>query len=508
MDQSPGRSLLLCRGHQGPGPAGVHGPGSPKDQRCRDPGRPAAAGAEPPNQIAATEAQWEKALQGGEKAVQEAKNEREKLNAELQTLIAELRKSHPLYAALHYPQPLPARDLPLRENEVLLEYALGEEASYVFVVRKGGVQKLYPINLGREALEDKIQKFMEPLLQGRTNSFSAQQGKELYDLLLAPALAAVKEGERVIVVPDGVLGLLPFEALVMEKGTGLEKSVFVGDKHTLTYYQSATVLALQRRLQEPQSSRPLFALGDPIYHDQDPRYLAFKKGKPAPQLLAQTQVQYGYQALATTRGGGTKSRSGKVGEELNFTPLPETAAEVKEIAALWGVKPGLPDVLLGVEANETQLRQAPLADYRYLHFATHADTPGKVQGKKEPFILLGQVENQGKDDGFLTLSEVLELKLRAQMVVLSACVTGRGKVMEGEGVANFARAFQYAGARSVVVSLWPVRSKMAVEFMKIFYGHLKQGKDRATALRLARLEIKADNPDPYLWAVFILHGEG
>ena len=101
-----------------------------------------------------------------------------------------------------------------------------------------------------------------------------------------------------------------------------------------------------------------------------------------------------------------------------------------------------------------------------------------MQGKKEPFILLGQVENQGKDDGFLTLSEVLELKLRAQMVVLSACVTGRGQVMEGEGVANFARAFQYAGARSVVVSLWQVRSKVAVEFMKIFFGYLKEGKDR------------------------------
>ena len=85
--------------------------------------------------------------------------------AELQALIKELRKSYPLYAALHYPQPLPARDLPLQENEVLLEYALGEEDSYVFVVRKGGVQALHPITLGREALESKIKDFMEPLLE-------------------------------------------------------------------------------------------------------------------------------------------------------------------------------------------------------------------------------------------------------------------------------------------------------------------------------------------------------
>ena len=90
--------------------------------------------------------------------------------------------------------------------------------------------------------------------------------------------------------------------------------------------------------------------------------------------------------------------------------------------------------------------------------------------------------NEGQDDGFLTLSEVLGLKLKADLVVLSACQTGRGKVMEGEGVANFARAFQHAGAKSVLVSLWPVASEEAVEFMTKFYGYLEEGKPRAEAL--------------------------
>ena len=157
-----------------------------------------------------------------------------------------------------------------------------------------------------------------------------------------------------------------------------------------------------------------------------------------------------------------------------------------------------PDVLLGVSATETNLRNVALKDYRYLHFATHADLPGKIQGIKEPFIIMGQVENKGKDDGFLTLSEVLELKLDADMVVLSACSTGKGKMMEGEGVANFARAFQHAGAKSVVVSLWEVASEPAVEYMKAFYGHLKAGKSRAEALRLSRKEIKAKIPQPIL----------
>jgi CHAT domain-containing protein len=165
-------------------------------------------------------------------------------------------------------------------------------------------------------------------------------------------------------------------------------------------------------------------------------------------------------------------------------------------------------VLLNLEANETRLRQSPLGMYRYLHFATHADLPGKVQGVNEPFILLGQVDNAAGDDGLLTMSEVLGLKLQADMVVLSACLTGRGQVMEGEGVANFARAFQQAGARSVAVSLWEVASRETVEYMTIFYGQLKTGKSRSQALRLARQEIKAQYPQPFYWAVFILHGEG
>jgi hypothetical protein len=125
-------------------------------------------------------------------------------------------------------------------------------------------------------------------------------------------------------------------------------------------------------------------------------------------------------------------------QEVYFPPLPETEDEVRAIARIFGVKPQPPDVLLGLSASETGLRQVALRQYRYLHFATHADLPGTVRGIREPFLILGQVENRGSDDGFLTLSEVLGLGLDADLVVLSACSTGRGKLMEGEGVANFA----------------------------------------------------------------------
>jgi CHAT domain-containing protein len=463
------------------------------------------------NQLIALDNQWNRLFARPEATLAEAKQhldkQKGKLTAELEALVNTLREKYPLYAALYYPQPLMARELPLKENEVLLEYALGDQTSYVFVVRKGGVKKLIAIPQGRQALEGKIKSFMAPLLNNEPLRFSSQQAGELYQLLLAEALAGVKNDEAVIIVPDGLLGLLPFEALMIQPGKTLKDSIFVGDRYTLTYYQSAAVLALQRRLQQHRATRPLLALGNPVFSAQDPRCLASKPGTKLPLQVAQAPGPSSFRALATNREWGKVTPQDKGGQELVYPPLAETEAEVQGIARLLGVEARPPDVLLNLQANETTLRRSPLKEYRCLHFATHADLAGKVQGIKEPFILLGQVGNQPGDDGFLTLSEVLGLKLQADLVVLSACHTGRGTVMAGEGVANFARAFQYAGAKSVLVSLWSVASQEAVEYMLAFYGYLKEGKPRAEALRLARRGIKAKYPHPFFWAVFILHGE-
>ena len=460
------------------------------------------------HRLAALQTQREKALKGGETAVKEVEEKKARLTTALKTLVLELRQHYPVYAALHYPQPLPAADLPLKDNEVLLEFALGEAESFVFVVRKGGVKHLVRIPQGRKELEAKVKAFMEPLVNQEPDRFSLQQAQELYTLLLARPLGEVKESDRVIIVPDGILGLLPFEALVLKSGTGLKDSVFVGDRYTLSYYQSAAIMALKRRLEEHRAERPLFALGNPVFSPQDPRWAP----KPPPGQHPATGVREAqpaaFRALAASQDWGKTTRDGKAGAELVYPPLPETEVEVLGIARLFAVEPKPPDVLLDLQANEASLRRSPLPEYRYLHFATHADLPGRVQGIREPFLLLGQVGNEGPDNGFLTLSKVLGLKLNAEMVVLSACVTGRGKVMEGEGVVNFSRAFQHAGARSVLVSLWEVASLEAVEFMTEFYGHLKEGKSRSDALKLARRAIKAKYPQPFFWAVFIIHGEG
>lgn len=459
------------------------------------------------NQLSAIENIWEDTYKKSEEGFKELVKRKEELKKELDSLIALFRKEYPLYASLNYPRPIPAKDLPLKDDEVLIEYAVGDDVCYVFVVRKGGVKNLLKIPVGREALEEKVKAFMEPMNTGRHSEFSVSIAKELYNILLADVFKDIKETEKAIIIPDGILGLLPFEVLVIKQGEGYKDSIYVGDKWAISYSQSATALALTRMLKPSKAKKPFFAIGNPVYSKDDPRYVAYKQGKPQQYFLAQNLNQYAYRGVTIVPKRDKIDKDSREWEEVVFMPLPETEEEIKEIAKLFGLKPEQPDVLLGISATETNLRSVVLRDYRYLHFATHADLPGKVQGIKEPFIILGQVENRGKDDGFLTMSEVLDLKLNADLVVLSACVTGKGKIMEGEGVANFARAFHHAGARSVLVSLWEVASKETVEYMEIFYRHIKQGKTKSEALTLARKEIKSKYPNPFYWAPFILHGE-
>ncbi len=447
---------------------------------------------------------WDEALKKGEQAVKELEARKQGIKKQLDELIEILRKNYPRYAALHYPLPMKPEDLPLKENEVLLEYAITDNETYLFIVRKGGVKRLIKIPVKREALEERVKSFIEPMNLKNPDGFNLKNAKELYEMLLSHALKDIRENEKIIIVPDGILGLLPFEALVVKEGRGLKDSIYVSDRYTITYYQSATILALNRILKHPETENPLFAIGNPVYTQDDPRYIAWKQGKK--EIYQANLKQYAFRGLAIKeKWGAVTEDDNKKG--IEFPPLPETEEEVREITKIMGVAAEPPQVLLSVMANETNLKRAGIEKYRYIHFATHASLPGMIQGVNEPFILLGQVENHG-DDGFLTLSEVVGMKLNSELVVLSACVTGVGKEVEGEGVVNFARAFQQAGARSVVVSLWEVASKPAVEYMKTFYSHLKSGKDKATAIKLTRDEIKAKYPSPFYWAVFILHGEG
>lgn len=433
------------------------------------------------HQLAVLESGREQAVRGGAAAYAAYRQQRLALTRQLNTFVNLLQHDYPLYAAINYPRPVAAEQLPLADNELLLAYALGEDASYLFVVRKGGVQQVVRIPLSRNQLEEKVKQFLEPLVNRHQQDFSLRQAAELYRLLLSDALQAVRPSDRLIIIPDGILGTLPFEMLAVKEADQLQHTVFVGDRYPVSYYQSASLLALKRTLPKGQPVRTLFALGNPDFGGGGSSYQGFRGLAIAPRLHSQ---------------------------QIVFPPLPETDREVRQIAALLGASVQPPDILLKQQATEAMLQQSPLGQYRYLHFATHASLPGLIREVQEPFILLGQQDKRSGADGFLTLSEVLDLRLNAELVMLSACVTGVGKEVEGEGVANFARAFQSAGASSVVVSLWEVASEPAVQFMVQFYTHLKQGTSRVESLKLAREQMRRHYPNPFYWGVFVLHGEG
>jgi CHAT domain-containing protein len=442
---------------------------------------------------------WDRA----EQPVIEFQLAREALLREQREFAAEVRRRDPRLAALRYPQPLKAKELPLKPGEVLLEYCLGKKESYLFRVEPGGKIQVFRIPLGQEALAKRLGAMLAPFRQSVLRRadlarFSIADAANLYGELLAPALAGVAPGTHLIIVPDGVLGAFPFEALVVQAGPGWDKSVLVGDRWPVTYSQSAAILALNRLLGKSRASKPLFALGDCIYNKNSSRYLAYKAH----------QGQAGELKHAGPEKALTMAVTGVRGGRLIFPPLPETRKTVEDLAALFGEPVRPPEVLLDVQATETRVRHTPLAQYRYLFFGTHGFLADNLAGVREPTLMLTQVGNQPPDNGFLTFSKVLRLKLDADLVTLAACMTGVGQVMQGEGVLNFARAFQQAGARSVMVSLWNIPVDESMKFYTAFYKALKEGKPKIEALKVARQAVRAKEPHPYFWSGLILHGEG
>jgi CHAT domain-containing protein len=191
---------------------------------------------------------------------------------------------------------------------------------------------------------------------------------------------------------------------------------------------------------------------------------------------------------------------------LRFERLPETGRLAQNLKGIYGNDV---DVLTGLNATKQHLmtRVAPKLDqYGWIVFATHGLASERVPGIGEPFLALTMVPTG--TDGFLRMSDVMGLKMKADVVALTACQTGMGAQVSGEGVLSMGRSFQYAGASSVLMSLWSVAESSSVDLVGSFFRHIKEGKNKLEALKLARDEIrKAGYDHPFFWAAFILVGE-
>jgi len=428
-----------------------------------------------------------------EKGYEDFLKERERLRKDFEAFLEELSQKYPMYVSLYYPRPLKANDIRLKNGECLVEYVLTENNIYVFVINRS-LSDIIALPEKKADIEAKVADLIEYIRSDKQDKF-LNLAHELYKLLLKPL--SVDKSKSLIIIPDGILGVVPFEALVADKKGDYRTSEYLGDNFNISYLQSVTVMATLENKKTSNQKELLFAVANPVFGQSESQYSETKNGENN-----KGTTQFAFRGLKIAK----ETSNEKVDwEEITFPPLPETETEVKEIAKILNVTPKAPQILLGLDASEENVKKTELEKYKYIHFATHASLPGYIAGIQEPFILLSQVGNHN-EDGFLTLSEASNLKLNADMVVLSACVTGIGEEIDGEGIANFARAFEQAGAKSVVVSLWEVPSESAVEFMKVFYSYLNSGNTKLESIKYARRDIKLKYPNPYYWAVFVLYG--
>ena len=416
--------------------------------------------------------------------------ERARNDKDLLQLTRRMEREYPQYAAMKYPQPctIDQARACLAADEVALVYVPGAESSYLLVVSHGTGAATAGLTVHELPSVEQITRLVSGLTRSRVladGDRARELGAEAFRTLLGPAAKQI-EGKALLIVPGGTLGHLPFELLVEPGADGATHWLVQG--HRIRYAPSLTALHFARLWEGTRArpERPLWALGDPIFQGSDPRLTSKADLGPGSR-----------EVLARYRGAGSGT---------SFERLGASGGEVRQLAELLAAEPQ--DLLVGRDATEAAVKTASaagqLARYRYLHFATHG-LLGLADGLP-PSLVLSLVGDQRGEDGFLTLGEVTGLRLNADLVVLSACQSGQGRLHNAEGVSSLARAFLYAGSRGVLCSLWQVADQETSNLMVDVYGGLKAGKSAADALRDAQIRMIAAGQPPLHWAPFILIG--
>ena len=433
----------------------------------------------------------------------QVKEAKQKLSAHVDML----RKQYPLFAATRYPQPMDLDKTELQDNEWVLAYHVTDPGIIIYLAGGKNLLKGLFKPIPRKEVDELVRKFRQPMELGfedstkeKLTAFDFSSGKKLADLLLADVLSDLPKNTPVIVVPDGALGVVPFEMLVLNDGgkIQIDKTIpyvtgvaFFGDRNPISYYQSITALTLARTLgQEQKSGDRTLAIVDPVFSSDDPR-------------LAKAATEKRRAILDKLSSEKLMSFKTELALEIPRLPLTTQLGE-----SLKKADPAKTDLYEGLTAQKAVLLQRDLKPYRSVVFATHGYFGKDLPGIQEPVLILTLPDQPEGHDGFLRMTEVMGLKLNCEVAALTACQTGLGRHISGEGTMGMGRAFQYAGAKSVLMSLWSVAEKSSVQMVESFFKHLKEGKNRLEALRLARDEIrKAGYDHPFFWAPFILVGE-
>ena len=360
----------------------------------------------------------------------------------------------------------------LNKKVALLEYFLGNRFSLLFIISKDE-KKIIKLP-GEQEIVNSIRGYLKLLSDQPISNFQGiLAAQRIYHQLLEKAMESLSpEIKYLIIIPDGLLHYLPFEALVFPSGK------YLGEKYSISYSPSTSSLLYLCRRSIPHNNKVFMAFGSPKY----------KKKKLGSELINKSTYSL---LLEIYKKKGFKLAS-----------LPFSQKEVKRISRFFPKE--YKKIYLGDKATESILKKEKLDNVLILHFACHGFLDEEVPLRSA--IVLSP-EEELNEDGFFQVREIYGLSFSAEMVVLSACQTARGTLEKSEGVLGLPRSFFYSGARSVVSSLWDVSDKSTAEFMENFYHFLSEGKPKIEALQLAKIKMLKKYAHPHYWAAFVLNGE-
>lgn len=447
------------------------------------------------------------------------------LMAEYHQVLDRIKNESPIYASLTEPQLIQAKDIQAEvgADTVLLEYAFGEQRSYLWIVTPGSIESY---KLPPRAVIEKLAGEVYELLTARQPVTGEDPGEyrrrvetadanywsragQLSQTLLGKVAAQIS-GKRLLIVGDGVLHRIPFDALPEPARDAAASAQATGNAadsaapalplvvgHEVVTVPSASVLSAldSESAGGVPASRLIAVLADPVFDKQDPRIT--KAGTPATAVSPSANEATLYQALRAAGDGNS---------EASLPRLSSSLDEAQAIVDLTSARER--QVSTGFDANLEHVTGGGIRDFRIIHLATHGlfnDEHPELSG-----LILSRVDEQGRQrNGFLRADDIYNLHLNADLVVLSACRTGLGRQVTGEGVLGITRAFMYAGSRSTIASLWKVNDEATAELMKHFYsGVLKDGLPPSAALRAAKETMWKQERwrAPYFWAAFVMQG--
>jgi tetratricopeptide (TPR) repeat protein/CHAT domain-containing protein len=431
--------------------------------------------------------------------VREIEAKQQELNAFIDMLWVE----HRAYAAARYPKPIALKNVPLNPGEHAIVLDVLDRGIGVHLLIGPLVQSSVFVPWDRTEMAAQVSAFRKGFETANLREFDPKLGAAILDRLLRHTLAGISSGQPITIIPDGELSLLPFEVLVVKGEGQWQKGKwgdfpaqlnYLGDHHPINYYHSLTSLALSRTVgkRDKRGSR-LLVVADPVFDMKE------KRAQAAPQIqLSAYDRDFYFNLMATIEGTS--------GLGLRFERLPQTGQLARDLQDVYGDRV---DVLTGLDATKDQIMNklaGRLDRYSWIVFATHGLANERIPGICEPFLALSMVPPG--TDGFLRMSDIMSLRLNADVVALTACQTGMGSRVSGEGILSMGRSFQYAGAEAVLTSLWSVAETSSVTLTTEFFKELKTGKPAREALSRARKTIRSLGFEhPFFWAAFVLVGQ-